>query len=376
MPHWQGNERSPHRRSSPKTAKPYVGSEPWPDCEANPYPPLTNSPMRAIWWQEWLKHRAAQYKSESFLTSEMGTDRTMSETSTVRSEREATYDILSRSLKKGLPFFWERESIQLALAASKKLGADVTLSGDDLLCRSGFFYFETPFQVEAVSESTREALRAKGVTPIPTRELGRGIAFTTSHDEKHDVTLLEVVRLADIENDSGIDAPLFPVTHMVFPLGCRAGVIARAFELRDAGIDFDEGEEIQKLTIAAKNAQFAYDDVFFRFTMAALLFVNQKILTVSNHHPSRRQRRRAAHEGRDISSQQVRVVRLRARSSAAAASKGGSIDWACRWAVSGHWRNQFYPNEDRHKTIWIDPYVKGPEDKPFRQSVTVYDVNR
>ncbi|MCI0554288.1 MAG: hypothetical protein L0287_25355, partial [Anaerolineae bacterium] len=48
------------------------------------------------------------------------------------------------------------------------------------------------------------------------------------------------------------------------------------------------------------------------------------------------------------------------------------IEWSCQWIVSGHIRNQYYPSEDAHRLIYIAPYAKGPEDKPFKP--TVYRV--
>lgn len=45
-----------------------------------------------------------------------------------------------------------------------------------------------------------------------------------------------------------------------------------------------------------------------------------------------------------------------------------NVEWSHRWLVRGFWRWQPYKNEkgewDR-KRIWINPYIKGPEDKPL-----------
>jgi hypothetical protein len=48
-----------------------------------------------------------------------------------------------------------------------------------------------------------------------------------------------------------------------------------------------------------------------------------------------------------------------------------SRDWTHRWVVSGHWRNQWLPTENRHRPTWIAPYVKGPDDKPLVLKETV-----
>lgn len=44
------------------------------------------------------------------------------------------------------------------------------------------------------------------------------------------------------------------------------------------------------------------------------------------------------------------------------------VEWNHRWLVRGYWRWQPYKNDDgdwARKRIWINPYVKGPEDKPL-----------
>lgn len=42
------------------------------------------------------------------------------------------------------------------------------------------------------------------------------------------------------------------------------------------------------------------------------------------------------------------------------------VDWQWRWAVRGHWRNQFFPSDSSHRPVFVDSYVKGPEGKPFK----------
>lgn len=61
----------------------------------------------------------------------------------------------------------------------------------------------------------------------------------------------------------------------------------------------------------------------------------------------------------------VTVVRLRRRKGERE-PLGGTADYSCRFLVSGHWRNQWCPSVGHHRQTWIAPYVKGPDDKPFR----------
>ena len=64
----------------------------------------------------------------------------------------------------------------------------------------------------------------------------------------------------------------------------------------------------------------------------------------------------------------VKVVQLRRYESESrpASDDGSTPDWTCRWIVNGHWRNQYHPSTGKHELKYILPYVKGPEDKPFK----------
>ena len=53
------------------------------------------------------------------------------------------------------------------------------------------------------------------------------------------------------------------------------------------------------------------------------------------------------------------------------------VDWSHRWITSGHWRNQPYPSEGVTRRIWINPFIKGPADKPLEvRKARVFDWSR
>jgi hypothetical protein len=67
----------------------------------------------------------------------------------------------------------------------------------------------------------------------------------------------------------------------------------------------------------------------------------------------------------------VQVLTLR-RAKVVHEGETGEAHYSHRFPVHGHWRNQWYASEKVHRQIWINGYVKGPEDKPFvakRQAV-------
>lgn len=103
-----------------------------------------------------------------------------------------------------------------------------------------------------------------------------------------------------------------------------------------------------------------------RRRMAALwLLASQETLaTRSAERIERAAARRQRREGIEVDT--LRVLRLRRRHQRSENEQGQeSREWTHRWVVSGHWRNQWLPSEDRHRPTWIAPYVKGPEDKPL-----------
>lgn len=104
-------------------------------------------------------------------------------------------------------------------------------------------------------------------------------------------------------------------------------------------------------------------DGFNSSICAALYFLGLKITTLEAHLPhNKAQIRRIRKEFGEIPD--VRIVTLRKKEHNQSGDNG-SVDWQHQWIVSGHWRKQWYPSTESHKPLYIQPYLKGPEDKPF-----------
>jgi hypothetical protein len=88
---------------------------------------------------------------------------------------------------------------------------------------------------------------------------------------------------------------------------------------------------------------------------------------------TRAEKRRVPEPLRD---QTVSVVTLRRRQHDGHRSDGtgDGHEYNVRWIVSGHLRAQWYPSLNAHKLIWIEPYLKGPEEAPLK--TTLYKVTR
>ena len=115
-----------------------------------------------------------------------------------------------------------------------------------------------------------------------------------------------------------------------------------------------------------------------RWVYTAMHLMAQRLAVTSQHRTSPLARSMAARKKLQIG-EFLKVVTLRRKQPETHEStgQGKSVEWSCRWLVEHHWRNQWYPSENIHRQIYIDPYLKGPEDKPFKQpGHTLYKAQR
>lgn len=108
-------------------------------------------------------------------------------------------------------------------------------------------------------------------------------------------------------------------------------------------------------------------------SQSTLLLVS--IITAMGHRltriaePATRGERRRAQ--RDMPG--LRVLELASGAAMQRGGNTGSVEWSRRWMVRGHWRLQPHgPERSLRKAIWIDPHVKGPEDKPLDVRETIW----
>ncbi len=105
---------------------------------------------------------------------------------------------------------------------------------------------------------------------------------------------------------------------------------------------------------------------------ATWLLMNQgHVVEVEDLQPDRAAARRARRDG--LAASPVRLIHLRraTREQGAPADDHRAREYTCRWMVRGHWRQQWYPRRGVHRPVWINPHLKGPEDKPLRTGETV-----
>ena len=101
---------------------------------------------------------------------------------------------------------------------------------------------------------------------------------------------------------------------------------------------------------------------------ALLEFRNQPLVKVVEEVLPRHIRRRAEREKKRLPKvHTIYLRRIRAKHEHEK-EMGEHVkrEYNWQWLVGGHWRNQWYRSEGRHKPVYIAPYYKGPEDKPLK----------
>lgn len=103
-----------------------------------------------------------------------------------------------------------------------------------------------------------------------------------------------------------------------------------------------------------------------RWVYAAFYLMAQRLASQVQHNTDRNTRRRAELIRQPVTPF-IRVVTLRRMEEERKKQAAGPpVDWAWQWEVRGHWRNQFLPSTGGHKPVFVEAYIKGPDDKPLK----------
>lgn len=97
---------------------------------------------------------------------------------------------------------------------------------------------------------------------------------------------------------------------------------------------------------------------------------SQKIVIETRERPYSRQVLRQA-ERKNVVLPDIRVIRLREPTAHGAGVRESGVEYSHRWIVGAHWRQQWYAKSQQHRPVLIEPYIKGPADKPLKVRETV-----
>jgi hypothetical protein len=130
------------------------------------------------------------------------------------------------------------------------------------------------------------------------------------------------------------------------------------------GLVSDAFENLEDDTVEYGPEEYALGQWMSKLILSFFAFIRQECVTIQNQPAARPIRR---HLPKTYTAEPIiKVIQLRRRSTATNGDESVSVDYSCRWLVRGHWRNQFYPGSKSHRPRYIQPYVKGPDDKPLK----------
>lgn len=225
-------------------------------------------------------------------------------------------------------FFWSKALLEVVLECSTSLPQDTKLELSDFPTLEGFFYFEAPVKF-IIQNSLAIALH--------------GITWAIVLNKDVIVVLW----------NSALERPYLTTAAPVL-FGNAEGSTTLSLDSIRVGPKFN-------VVPLAQWPLFA----------SMLLFMKQKLVTHTEQHPDRAARRRTKTKLNPL-----HVVYLRKYDYTPSHHDSKHIDHEYRWMVRGHWRNQYYRSINANKPLWINPYIKGPEDKQLKPKQNLFAVVR
>lgn len=257
-------------------------------------------------------------------------------------------------LKHAAPFWWGKDTISAVQALSQKIPGDAELNFWNLQTNAAWWHFETPLPM------------VTNLSEVPVKAISLGwfddqfvvSCWVPDHIKKK--FLVCPSQVWTWKSNETLDSMLVRVrkTH--------------EFVYRPSG---PWGKEkilgVDKYMVAAEYGS--------RFILGALMWMSQRLpILTTTEQPIERHRRKEFNKSAATPLSGVKVVQLRRRESQPSESTGHHPDHQFRWIVDGHFRHQpVGPGGRDRKLIWIDPFLKGPADKPLKApAVKVYQVSR
>lgn len=244
------------------------------------------------------------------------------------------------------PTFWWSPEMCEALDVLRQTFPDNPLDLTELVSMFGFFYYSKPIQL---GKSDKHIVATSWC--VMAEDDGPSRHGRATVDEATGVVVVHYSR-----------PPLgwiVPVTMSPWNIG------------NTAQKHYEETAQIQGATTHQMIEAGVYTGMeLLQLFMTAQVFIQQKVVTTTRSELPRTQARQRARERRKPTESDIQVIQLRRRENQTTHASDGvprSVDWSHRWWVglstAGFWRNQ--PTKDGYKRILIEPYVKGPEDKPL-----------
>lgn len=289
-----------------------------------------------------------------YLNSDSGRDEVKYLAQDDASLAEASQKMVRRMIDQATPYYWSG-SIGAIIDVSRRDMPPWRLMPETLPTPAGYFWFDRPMSAPCANGSLEHPDEIRGLLWMRMR-LADGFdacaveAKRNLSPEEYDRLNPDTVWIWPIVLSSKSPGPHLTQVPIPWPAGhMTPKELDEEFVSRGGG----------------PRRSLAFRHTVLTMFAACLAFIQQRILVQSVQRPERATRKRAAPVFNE--EREVRVIELRKRAVPSAPSgEHDPIDWACRWVVSGHWRQQWFPSVQENRPVWITPYIKGPEDKPLK----------
>ena len=275
------------------------------------------------------------------------------------------------------------QNVMAVVASASQTMEPEPIYATDLLYDRGVLFFEEPLEIADLHPTTGKVeprlimpIRAIGWMVSETvhkkdGSIGPGVILTPYTDHDGRVEFRESMRrLADDEKDLYADEEIAGWRPEEPPV--RRGLLPSDFLPWAFGVEWSIGEDTQydyeKMTFNGLVSSVGEIRLFF---LSLMRFAWQEIIKTRREvvdRPVRREAKRLI--GRDYESGAC-VLRLRRELQYRPTGVEGS-PLKYRVVVRGHWRRQWYRSlgpadlPESHRTIWIDPHIRGDEGLPMR----------
>lgn len=263
-------------------------------------------------------------------------------------------------------YSFNEETIAAIRQASESIPHDSPLSSIETPSTgAGWFWFGTPLPIASSPEASPSTA---------------ALLWGWESDEQGPIIRFSTFVVAETGK---MDGKVLPATKWYWPLSFSFHEML-ALNRQSYKQTYDQGGEFAGIGVQAmgEDATLKLIADLSLFFLAACVWFKQKILVSAPGHIERHARKRYVREHKLKEPPSVRVIALRESLKEPAppreaGSEGSKREYHVRWIVKGHPRLQpCGPGRSDRKLIWIDPYPKGPEDKPLRTREKVFAVIR
>jgi hypothetical protein len=269
-----------------------------------------------------------------------------------------SFDYDLKSIQVAEPFGWTANASRAVTAAAAKVPADASVTAANLPTQAAWWWFEEPLQVA----TTNENRNVRALLLAWVKSSGRfGLGCSAWCDPAPEDAL------------SGFKC--IPSQTLFWPesMGLdQALATIRVSYMKEYG----PGGPMAGQQSIGPERYMAATEKFIRFILAATAWMGT-VLPEARVQVHRHLRKEAERYLGPQDPRGVKVIQLRKMEHHGEHAEGDGREYSHRWMVDGHFRQQpcGQGRADR-KLIWIDSYIKGPDDKPFVDKQRAWVVNR